>query len=65
MRIGLTTVAGLIGLWLGYYYGAQLGYAIWNDQVWAGPVFACLGMAAGLVVAVKLTLSLFRIKGRR
>ena len=42
MRVLLIALSGLIGLWLGWYYGAVLGYSLWQDSEWKGPAFSYL-----------------------
>ena len=60
MRLLLTALAGLIGLWLGWYYGAGLGYSLWPDSEWIGAAFSYLiGAPLGAFAAAWLATKVF------
>jgi hypothetical protein len=42
MRIVFTLIAAAIGYWLGWYYGAILGYHLVPNSEWFGAVIAYL-----------------------
>jgi hypothetical protein len=48
----MIALAGLIGLWLGWYYGAGLGYSLWPNSEWMGAAFSYLvGAPVGALAA--------------
>lgn len=55
MRLLFIVFAGLVGYWLGFYYGASLGYTVLPDSDWFGAVFSYLvGAPLGAFAAVWL-----------
>jgi hypothetical protein len=42
MKILLIPIAGLIGLWLGFYYGIIVGAWLFPNNDWIAAVFGCL-----------------------
>ena len=60
MKIILTAIASLLGLWLGWYYGAILGYWLWPNSEWMGAAFSYLvGIPVGTLVALWLVSKAF------
>jgi hypothetical protein len=58
-------VAGLVSLWLGWYYGAILGYRIWpNSLLWGGLFSYLVGVPLGIFAAWWLTAKMFEVAGR-
>ena len=65
LKVLLFLLVGLVGLWLGWYYGAILGYWIWPDSLWKGGVFSYLvGMPLGTFTAWWLATKTFRLAAR-
>jgi hypothetical protein len=62
MRVAITLLVGLLGFWLGWYYGAILGYAIWPNSEWIGALFAYLVAPFCAFVAIWIT---WKLRSRR
>jgi hypothetical protein len=65
MKFVFIVLVGIICAWLSWYYGAALGYTLWPDSNWIGPIVSSLGTAVGVVAGVSATGKLFGWMARR
>ena len=64
MSIALTALAGLLGYWLGWYYGAGLGYTIWPNSEWMGALATYL-VGAPLCASADISITWKMLSRRR
>jgi hypothetical protein len=58
-------LAGLVGFWLGWYYGAILGYWIWPNSLLWGALFSYfVGVPLGIFAALWVTEKMFKLAPR-
>lgn len=55
MKLGFALLAFAIGYWLGWYYGAILGYYLVPNNEWFGAAFAYLTGPLCAIVAALVT----------